>query len=70
MPSPRMKTPCVNSPCIKLCRMDAAGRLCVGCFRSLAEIARWSQADDAERLAILAAAAHRRDASQPDRSSA
>ncbi|HVU81024.1 MAG TPA: DUF1289 domain-containing protein, partial [Rhodanobacteraceae bacterium] len=28
------------SPCIGVCRMDADG-LCIGCRRTLAEIARW-----------------------------
>lgn len=50
------------SPCINLCRMDAASGLCLGCFRTLDEIARWSRLDDAAREAILAAVASRRQA--------
>jgi predicted Fe-S protein YdhL (DUF1289 family) len=52
----------VASPCVNVCRMDAANALCVGCFRTLDEIARWSRASDDERRAILAAVARRRDA--------
>lgn len=52
------------SPCINLCRMDAASGLCLGCFRTLDEIARWSKLDDAAREAILAAVAVRRQASE------
>lgn len=48
------------SPCINICRMDAASGLCLGCFRTLAEIARWSALDDPARRAILAAVAGRR----------
>ena len=40
----------VPSPCISVCRMDAATGLCEGCFRTLDEIADWSMAsDDAKR---------------------
>lgn len=52
----------IPSPCINVCRMDPQGRFCEGCFRSLAEIAAWSRADDSERLRILAAVAERRAA--------
>jgi uncharacterized protein len=49
------------SPCINICQMDAASGLCVGCWRSLDEIAGWAVADDAARAAILAAVARRRE---------
>jgi uncharacterized protein len=40
----------VPSPCISVCRMDAATGLCEGCFRTLDEIADWGMAsDDAKR---------------------
>lgn len=42
----------VESPCNKVCAIDADG-ICLGCRRSLAEIAAWSTASDAERRAIL-----------------
>ncbi|TNB99694.1 DUF1289 domain-containing protein [Paracoccus marcusii] len=29
----------IESPCIKLCRIDAVRNLCLGCHRTLAEIA-------------------------------
>ncbi|MEM9057922.1 MAG: DUF1289 domain-containing protein [Pseudomonadota bacterium] len=37
------KTPGVGdaSPCIGVCALDAAGKVCVGCFRTLAEIGAW-----------------------------
>lgn len=34
------------SPCISVCRMDAASGLCEGCFRTLDEIAGWSTMAD------------------------
>jgi len=48
------------SPCINICRMDAANGLCIGCWRSLDEIAGWAIADDTVRATILAAVARRR----------
>ncbi|HTD73236.1 MAG TPA: DUF1289 domain-containing protein [Steroidobacteraceae bacterium] len=44
----------VVSPCVNICRLDAQG-LCVGCRRTLGEIAEWSRAGDARRLEILRA---------------
>jgi uncharacterized protein len=35
----------VPSPCVSICRMDAATGLCEGCCRTLDEIATWSQLD-------------------------
>jgi predicted Fe-S protein YdhL (DUF1289 family) len=40
------------SPCINICQLDAQG-LCVGCRRTLDEIAEWSSASEARRREIL-----------------
>jgi len=42
----------VASPCVDVCRLDAQG-LCVGCRRTLEEIAEWSRAGEARRREIL-----------------
>jgi uncharacterized protein len=42
----------VPSPCVDICRLDAQG-LCVGCRRTLGEIAEWPRADEARRREIL-----------------
>jgi len=42
----------VLSPCVGVCTLDEAG-LCEGCLRNTAEIARWSQMNDDERLRIM-----------------
>ena len=34
--------------------MDAEGRYCLGCARTLEEIARWGEMTDAERAAVVA----------------
>ena len=36
----------VPSPCLSVCRMDAATGWCEGCFRTLDEIAKWGGMDD------------------------
>jgi hypothetical protein len=35
--------------------VDGASSLCLGCYRTLSEIAGWSAMTDAERAAIMAA---------------
>ena len=50
----------MNSPCNKVCVMDAAGRYCRGCRRTLDEIARWGGMTEAEQAAVLAALPARR----------
>ena len=44
----------IESPCVKLCVIHPDSRLCLGCARSLDEIAGWSQMDPATRAAIMA----------------
>jgi predicted Fe-S protein YdhL (DUF1289 family) len=44
----------VNSPCIKICVLDAEDRYCLGCKRTLGEIARWSEMREEEQAAIVA----------------
>ncbi len=43
-----------DSPCIKICVIHPEERLCVGCYRSIEEIATWSRLSPAERQTILA----------------
>ena len=42
----------VASPCRNLCQLDEARRWCLGCRRSLDEIANWSRLNDAQRQAV------------------
>jgi predicted Fe-S protein YdhL (DUF1289 family) len=49
-PPPRLHAGPVPSPCIDVCRLDAATGWCEGCLRTIDEIAAWSQlGDDAKR---------------------
>ena len=43
----------MSSPCINLCKMDPAAGLCIGCGRSLDEIARWGAMREDERLRVM-----------------
>ena len=45
----------VASPCTSVCRIDEASGLCLGCARTLDEIASWSVLDDDARRAIVSA---------------
>jgi len=49
----------VPSPCINVCRIDAATGLCAGCRRTLDEIAAWSRLDDAGKRVVWAQLARR-----------
>ena len=48
------------SPCTRVCRIHPLTGWCEGCFRRLAEIGAWPSMDTAERRAVLALAAERR----------
>jgi predicted Fe-S protein YdhL (DUF1289 family) len=58
----------VASPCTSVCRMDAETALCVGCLRTIDEIAAWQALDADARRGVLAEIARRRrriDAARP-----
>lgn len=44
----------ISSPCNRVCVVHSATRICVGCGRSLDEIARWVALSEVERTAIMA----------------
>ena len=50
--SEELATP-IPTPCIKVCIVDGASGLCLGCLRSLPEIAGWSGFAPAERERIM-----------------
>ena len=43
----------VESPCLNICTLDRATRICTACRRTLAEIGGWSRMSDAERRRVL-----------------
>lgn len=55
----------VATPCVKVCYVDGQSKLCLGCYRTLPEIARWQRFSDAEREAIMAELPSRRSQIDP-----
>ena len=43
----------VLSPCISVCEMDALEGICVGCYRTRAEIAKWGSMDQDDQILLL-----------------
>ncbi|MEP7031796.1 MAG: DUF1289 domain-containing protein [Pseudolabrys sp.] len=44
----------IESPCVNICTLDARSGLCLGCARTIDEIARWSTLGAAERARVMA----------------
>jgi uncharacterized protein len=44
----------IESPCIKICVIHPAERICTGCLRSIDEISVWSRLSADERKAVMA----------------
>lgn len=44
----------VDSPCVKLCTIHPSERICIGCMRTIEEIAAWSRMEPETRRAIMA----------------
>ncbi len=51
----------VATPCVKVCIVDGESGLCVGCLRTLEEIAAWGRLEPAVREAVMAELPARRD---------
>lgn len=64
-PSPQTPPRAVATPCVKVCIVDGASGLCLGCFRTLSEIGGWSAMDEGERARIMAELPARRSRVDP-----
>jgi len=49
-----MSGPAISTPCQKICAVEGQSGMCVGCGRTLREIAAWTSYDEARRLQIMA----------------
>jgi predicted Fe-S protein YdhL (DUF1289 family) len=49
-----MSAPTISTPCVKVCVIDPRSALCVGCGRTVAEIAAWTAMSEAERGLVMA----------------
>jgi predicted Fe-S protein YdhL (DUF1289 family) len=45
----------IETPCVKICTLDAAQRQCLGCGRTIVEIAQWAAMSAGERRRIMEA---------------
>jgi len=54
----------LETPCVNTCLLDAETGLCIGCGRTIDEIARWATMSDQERRAIMAALPERVERSE------
>ncbi len=52
----------IKTPCVKVCFVDPTAQLCVGCFRKMEELGRWTKYSDAERDMIMGELEARREA--------
>lgn len=57
----------IKTPCVKVCVVDGESGLCLGCFRTLAEVAGWARLDPAERERLMAELPSRRERIRPEK---
>jgi len=55
----------IASPCIQVCVIDGESGLCLGCHRTLNEVAAWSRFTDDERACLMSALPARRSRIDP-----
>ena len=63
MPPPRP----IATPCTQVCVVDGESGLCLGCFRTLGEIAAWAALSDEARAALMAELPSRRRRIAPEK---
>lgn len=57
----------IKTPCIKVCVVDGESGLCLGCFRTLQEVAAWARFSEAERDRLMAELPQRRSRIRPEK---
>ena len=43
----------IETPCVKVCTLDARRGLCLGCGRTIDEITRWTTTNASERTQVI-----------------
>ncbi|MEM6899951.1 MAG: DUF1289 domain-containing protein [Pseudomonadota bacterium] len=43
----------IDSPCVKICSLHPAAKICIGCYRTGNEIAVWGMMSPEERRAVM-----------------
>jgi predicted Fe-S protein YdhL (DUF1289 family) len=57
----------IRTPCVKVCVVDPESGLCLGCFRTLPEVAAWATLSDGEREQLMAELPGRRGRIRPEK---
>lgn len=57
----------IATPCVKVCIVDPESSLCLGCFRTLGEIAGWARLEAEARAAIMAELPGRKGRIRPEK---
>jgi predicted Fe-S protein YdhL (DUF1289 family) len=57
----------VVTPCVKVCIVDGESGLCLGCYRTLREVAQWASLAESERERIMNALPARRSRIRPEK---
>lgn len=63
--SPPRPPKAIATPCVMVCAVDGESGLCLGCFRTLKEIAGWRALSDEARAAVMADLPSRRSRIDP-----
>lgn len=65
--TPDVPPKAIATPCIKVCVVDPESNLCLGCHRTLMEIAGWARLSEAERARVMGELPGRRDQIRPEK---
>lgn len=57
----------IRTPCVKVCVVDGESGLCLGCFRTLNEVAGWARFSEEERERLMAELPQRKDRIRPEK---
>lgn len=57
----------IKTPCVKVCVVDGESGLCLGCFRTLHEVAAWQRFSEAERERLMGELPSRRGRIRPEK---
>lgn len=57
----------IATPCVQVCVVDGESGLCLGCFRTLAEVAGWARLAEVDRTRIMAELPGRRRRIRPEK---
>lgn len=65
--APVRRTGSIATPCVKTCMVDGESGLCLGCYRTLPEIAGWAALEEADRARLMAELPARRGRIRPEK---